>query len=328
MKRILLAFLALFTVDPALAGEGSSTTFLNVRTGPGTGNPVVAGLAPGEVVDILQCSGDGWCQIAGGGKEGWVSARFLTAPPSAGQADPRCRWDLDLTGIDPVFRAVCPAGVVPPEPPPPPGDLACFYADKNYGGARTCLDPGDYATLDAGVDNTFNSVQVQGEARVRLCTEPDLGGICMDWLENATVLDRRLQSQASSVKVYVGFLPPPPPPPPIVHVEGTVTIPINGRANLDTGRPGPAGADIWWRRDADGIRLLPVNGAQLGLGNGSDRSLFECREEAFTEAAVGSAALLPGTVVCVKTNLGRTGRVEIGASEASGVEVMFITWGE
>lgn len=329
MSRFLGFLIAWLVAAPVFAGEGASTTYLNVRGGPGTGNPVVAGLAPGEVVQIVQCNADAWCQISNAEKDGWVAARFLTAPPDAPAMDPRCRWELNTTLIEPTFQAICPPGVEPPPPPPPPGDLACFFERENYGGARTCLDPGDYLTLEAGLDNTISSVQVQGEARVRLCTEADLGGICMDNLENATALDRRMDDTASSIKVYVGFLPPPPPPPPIVHVEGEVALSLNGRANLDTGSDGPAGADIWWRRVDNATRILvPVNGAQLSMGDGSDRSLHDCRKEVFVETPVALDALKAGMVLCLKTNLGRTGRIALTEVAASGLDIAYVTWGE
>ncbi len=311
----------------AQAGDGASTANLNVRSGPGAGNPRVGGLEPGDVVQILRCNADAWCQIAGAGQEGWVASRYLTAGPSYPPLDPRCRWELDVTLADPQFRAICPAGVEPPPPPPPPGDLACFYAEPNFGGARTCLEVGDYPALTGGLAGTISSLQISGEARVRLCTERDLGGICMDWLESALTLDPRLDDAAQSAKVYLGYLPPPPPPPPVVHAEGTVEVPVNGRANLDRGVAGPAGADLWWRPMPDGGDVLaPVNGAQVSLADGSDRDLYDCRTESFSETPVAMASLEDGAVLCLKTNLGRMGRARIDARTGTALTLDYVTW--
>ena len=52
---------------------------VNVRAGPGTGNPVVTQVRFGEAAEVLGDPDDGWVQIkpAGGETIGWISARFL-----------------------------------------------------------------------------------------------------------------------------------------------------------------------------------------------------------------------------------------------------------
>jgi N-acetylmuramoyl-L-alanine amidase len=65
---------------PAAAFFSVTASSLNVRSGPGAGNPTVAGspLAQGTVVQGLADQGD-WKRIVvqGGGVTGWVSAKFL-----------------------------------------------------------------------------------------------------------------------------------------------------------------------------------------------------------------------------------------------------------
>lgn len=53
-------------------------TTVNVRSGPGTGNPVVAQVSAGDAAEVLDQSG-GWMRIRpeGGDVEGWISGRFL-----------------------------------------------------------------------------------------------------------------------------------------------------------------------------------------------------------------------------------------------------------
>ncbi len=324
------ALAATLTSAPAaFAGQGASTTYLNVRSGPGAGNAVVGGLNPGDVVEILRCNADGWCQIAGVGMEGWVASRYLTAGPEYPALNPGCTWSLDVNLPDPQFRAACPPGVEPPPPPPPPGDLACFFAEPSFGGTRTCLDVGDYAQLDPELAGTFSSVQISGEARVRLCTEADLGGTCMDWLESALSLDPRLDDKSMSAKIYVGYLPPPPPPPPVVQSEGSVELSLNGRVDLDQGDSGAAGADIWWRPQGGGSQVIvPVNGAQMSLGDGDDRGLHDCRAERFDATPIDAASLTDGAVVCLKTNLGRVARFSVDTADTSTLTLDFVTWAD
>lgn len=48
------------------------TTDLNVRSGPGTGYPVISSIPTGASVNVGRCTGS-WCQVGGG----WASARYL-----------------------------------------------------------------------------------------------------------------------------------------------------------------------------------------------------------------------------------------------------------
>ncbi len=77
--------------DTGSAGGGSTVRVtgvaandvLNVRSGPGTGNPVVGALANGDSVRMLRCQDVGasrWCEIemmTDMRERGWVNARFL-----------------------------------------------------------------------------------------------------------------------------------------------------------------------------------------------------------------------------------------------------------
>ncbi len=65
--------------DSSLAGTASAmawtatvTTAANVRSGPGTGYPVVTTLPAGSVVDVSSCPGS-WCQT----QEGFIAASLL-----------------------------------------------------------------------------------------------------------------------------------------------------------------------------------------------------------------------------------------------------------
>ena len=66
-------------IAPALAGGAVASTFVNVRAGPGGGQPVVAVLEPGQRVRIDHCRGP-WCLIRQPGPDGWVDANYLTTP--------------------------------------------------------------------------------------------------------------------------------------------------------------------------------------------------------------------------------------------------------
>ncbi|TNC70311.1 SH3 domain-containing protein [Rubellimicrobium roseum] len=73
------------TVAAASANAGADLrrvtgTRVNVRSGPGTGNGVVAQVGEGDTAEVLGQDG-GWVRIrTPDGTEGWMSARFLAGP--------------------------------------------------------------------------------------------------------------------------------------------------------------------------------------------------------------------------------------------------------
>lgn len=73
------AALLLASAGAAAAFPATSTTSLNVRSGPGTGYGVVDTLQPGQTVDVIDQRGS-WYQLADGG---WASGNFLDAEGSA-----------------------------------------------------------------------------------------------------------------------------------------------------------------------------------------------------------------------------------------------------
>lgn len=71
-----LAVLALPTAG-AMAATAFASSTVNVRSGNGTGYPVVDVLRRGERVDVEYCRG-AWCFVSKPGPNGWVNANYLT----------------------------------------------------------------------------------------------------------------------------------------------------------------------------------------------------------------------------------------------------------
>lgn len=78
-KIALASSIATIMTTQAFAVDAAATRALNVRTGPGTGYAVLDTLYHGEVVNVSECDGTGWCFIDHAGPSGWVSARYLTS---------------------------------------------------------------------------------------------------------------------------------------------------------------------------------------------------------------------------------------------------------
>lgn len=87
LKTGLVSTLAILMATEAFAVEAMPITELNVRSGPGPRFAVLDRLYQGEVVDVTECEGSGWCMVYHDGPDGWVSARYLSQV-SAGDLPP------------------------------------------------------------------------------------------------------------------------------------------------------------------------------------------------------------------------------------------------
>ncbi len=325
------ALAALALPGAADATEAAATTHLNVRSGPGTAYVVVDTLAPGEIVEITECRSNGWCFITHPGPDGWVSSSYLTAAPGAGPApSPDCGFRLTIGPDGPRFALVCgddPGPGPAPGPGPGPSNRACFYDFANYGGASFCRGVGTINALPAAANDRMSSVRVFGNARVRLCVDPNLGGFCRDVVGNEAALGPFLNNRVSSLRVYTGVLPPPPPPPPVTYSTGPIDLPLNARANLDNGNVGASGADIWYRWISPvERRLAPVNGAMMARGAGTNRGFAGCSTESYSPAPLPLAALAVGTYVCVRTNAGRISQFRVNGYTPGAMRIGYTTW--
>lgn len=77
-KVALISTLAIAMTTEAFAIDAAATRALNVRTGPGTGYSVLDTLYTGQIVDVTECDGSGWCFINSDGASGWVSSSYLS----------------------------------------------------------------------------------------------------------------------------------------------------------------------------------------------------------------------------------------------------------
>ncbi len=338
----------------AFAVQATATVELNVRTGPGTNFGVIDTLAYGEHVNTTECVSSGWCYIEQAEQNGWVSSSYLRAvpppPPPAGTAAPDCKLTLTLGGGSPRLELVCtPApgtGPMPPPPPPPPpvGAQACFYTGPNFQGTSFCYAPGQLSSLNAQFNNRISSVRVSHPLGVRLCTDNNLGGFCIDITSNRATLGALINNRTSSLKVFApgGVVAPPPiiiPPiivPPIivppviipnVFRSGNFSIPSSFTANFDTGVTGGAGVDVWHHAINAAVRRLEVrNGARLAVGNGSNRGYIGCKNAAFSANPVPFAQLSVGTFVCLKTNAGRIAQFRVNGYTGTTLKVSYTVW--
>jgi hypothetical protein len=125
-----------------------------------------------------------------------------------------------------------------------------------------------------------------------------------------------------------GGLPPPPQP---IHSQDSLQIQQTFSVDLDEGNlsSGPD-TDVWFQAVTQSqLFLKPMNGAQLAVGDKSNRGYDGCSAEAFSPNAVPLNMLPPGSYVCFATNQGRVGQFRV-QSLSGGVPkkltIQYTTW--
>lgn len=215
LTTLAAAVLGLLAVPlAALALDATATTWLNVRGGPGAANPVVDTLYPGESVSVEECEPGGWCRIGHSGPDGWVNSSYLEPVSGGGAPAPDCRFQLTLGSGGPTLSIVCDGGGVPGGGgggggglPPAGPDRVCFFDGPNHTGDSFCRDVGIYMSLPPLANDRITSVRLEGNAKVRLCENPNMGPFCRDVTTSETQLGPYLDNKVSSLRVYTGTLP-------------------------------------------------------------------------------------------------------------------------
>lgn len=126
-------------------------------------------------------------------------------------------------------------------------------------------------------------------------------------------------------------LPPPPPPAPPPFSTGPITLNQTYLVNLDNGAitSGPQ-ADLWFEAVTPfEMYLSPRNGAQMAVGDRSNRGFDGCAHESFSSSRVPLAAVPVGSYVCMRTNLGRISQFRMNAISGGYPKVLsmgYTTW--
>jgi len=84
--------LTLLSAAPGVASPAYVTSTVNLRSGAGTNNEIVAKIPGGSLVDATNCT-DGWCEVDWQGKKGFAIATVLdmSGRVPVGRAAPRYR---------------------------------------------------------------------------------------------------------------------------------------------------------------------------------------------------------------------------------------------
>jgi hypothetical protein len=117
---------------------------------------------------------------------------------------------------------------------------------------------------------------------------------------------------------------------PSTFSTGSFTVRQTYLFDLDRGRETQEGADLWFQAETrDLLYLVPRNGAQISVGDRSNRGYAGCREARYTRDRVSLSDIPVGSYVCVRTNEGRISQFRLNAVSPGSPKVLTIgytTW--
>lgn len=122
---------------------------------------------------------------------------------------------------------------------------------------------------------------------------------------------------------------PTPTPTPVTHSTGPLSVPQTYVFDLDAGTVGGDG-DIWFHAVTNTqLYLEPRGGAQMAVGDRTNRGFAGCSAETFSTARVALSAVPVGSYVCVRTNEGRISQFRVNAISAGSPKTLtlgYTTW--
>ena len=83
LTAILIAAMLATGVGAVSIGGGTTTTAVNFRTGPSTGNSIIATLPAGTAVIVQESAGNGWYKIIYNGTTGYMSGDYIKITTTA-----------------------------------------------------------------------------------------------------------------------------------------------------------------------------------------------------------------------------------------------------
>lgn len=129
----------------------------------------------------------------------------------------------------------------------------------------------------------------------------------------------------------VGQLSPSPSAAPQTHSTGQRDVPQTYVIDLDNGQVGGSdGGDIWFHAVTNTeLYIEPRSGAQMAVGDRSNRGFDGCSSASFSTARVPLSDIPVGSYVCVRTNEGRISQFRMNAISSGSPKTLTIgytTW--
>jgi hypothetical protein len=194
---------------------GGSMTFFTPGHAPGAGAPLADPVAETPrvcVYDLANYDGANIC-VNAGQSDARIASTWNNRVSSLrveGGASIRLCQNPSYGGFCNIFAADRPVlgealnnkasfyDVLPPDPA-----RVCVYDLPDFRGAGRCVNAGvSDPAVAAAWNDRVSSLRVFGNARIRLCQDPDFGGFCNVFTNHVASLGGALNNRASSYQTY------------------------------------------------------------------------------------------------------------------------------
>jgi hypothetical protein len=171
-------------------------------------------------------------------------------------------------------------------------------------------------------------VQDIGGEPALICEYGPSGSVQREAPENHTCTARTGGFECAP-RIRLFPIPVPVPATPVVHASGTLSVAQTYVFDLDSGEVGGAG-DLWFEADtAVALFITPRGGAQIAVGDRSNRGYAGCSAATFTTTRAPLASLPVGSFVCVRTSEGRISQFRVNAISTASPRTLtlaYTTW--
>jgi hypothetical protein len=117
---------------------------------------------------------------------------------------------------------------------------------------------------------------------------------------------------------------------PGTYATGQVELRQTYLVDLDEGRAARPGADLWFEAETrENLYLTPQNGAEIWVGDRSNRNYEGCVRGSFSASRVPLSAVPVGSYVCVRTDQGRISQFRMNAISPGSPKTLtlgYTTW--
>lgn len=114
------------------------------------------------------------------------------------------------------------------------------------------------------------------------------------------------------------------------HSTGPIELNQTYTVDLDTGRVGRDGADLWFQAETrDLLYLTPIGGAKIGVGNRSNRGRDGCASARMSTNRVSLRDVPVGSYVCMMTGEGRISQFrlnDVSRGSPKQLSLGYTTW--
>lgn len=185
--------------------------------------------------------------------------------------------------------------------------FVCIYTEESFGGYSLCRPIGFGAELIGVFEKHVNSIRIFGQARLKICTDEKLSGLCGTIVGSRKKISRRLKNKTMSFKILTAKKTDSSPVIKEEPLENKHTLLFDQSIDLDDGKI----ADLKFGKLKNGILvLMPLNGVTKTRALSKFAGKDGCKALRNSQEASSLISIKPGKFMCIFTSEGKTAQLK------------------